>query len=127
MTQQGVSTTATTIDPAQPRPATIAVVGLGAIGSVVAGSLVAAGRHDVVVCVRTPVDRLVVERPDDTIDVAVRAVTDPAAVSAVDWVLLATKVHQTASAAGWLARLCGPATKSPCCRMASAMAAGWRL
>jgi 2-dehydropantoate 2-reductase len=89
----------------------IAVVGLGAIGGIIAGSLAALKRHDVVVCVRSPIDRLVVERPDDTVDVPIRALTDPSQAEPVDWVLLATKAHQTASAAPWLARLCGPQTR----------------
>jgi 2-dehydropantoate 2-reductase len=90
---------------------TIAVVGLGSIGGVIAGSLRAADRHDVVVCVRTPLERLIVERPDDVVDVPVRALTDPAQAAPVDWVLLATKVQQTASVAPWLAALCGPNTR----------------
>jgi 2-dehydropantoate 2-reductase len=90
---------------------TIAVVGLGSIGGVIAGSLRAADRDDVVVCVRTPLDRLVVERPDDVVDVPIRALTDPAQAEPVDWVLLATKVQQTASVAPWLDALCGPNTR----------------
>jgi len=90
---------------------TIAVVGFGSIGGVVAGSLVGAGRHDVVVCVRQPLERLIVERPSDTIEVPIRALTDPAGAAPVDWVLLCTKAHQTPSTAPWLAQLCGPATR----------------
>ncbi|TAM88587.1 MAG: 2-dehydropantoate 2-reductase [Candidimonas sp.] len=87
----------------------IAVVGLGAIGGVVAGSLVALGRYDVVACVRTPIKRLVIERPNDTVEVPIRALTAPADAEYVDWVLLCTKAHQMPSA--WLARLCGPGTR----------------
>lgn len=90
---------------------TVAVVGLGAIGGVVAGSLAAVGRHDVVVCVRSPIERLIVERPEDAIDVPVRALTDPADAVPVDWVLLCTKAHQTQSVSPWLARVCGPKTR----------------
>ena len=92
-------------------PVTIAVVGLGAIGGVIAGSLAALGRHDVTVCVRTPIDRLVVERPDDTVDVPVRALTKCEDAEPADWVLLCTKAHQTPMVAEWLARLCGPRTR----------------
>ena len=38
------------------------------------------------------------------------ALTDPALAEPVDWVLLCTKAHQTASAAPWLSRLCTPST-----------------
>lgn len=91
--------------------ATIAVVGLGGIGGVVAGSLAHAGRHDVLACVRTPVERLEVERPDRTVEVPLRAVTEPSEVTPVDWVLLCTKAHETPSAAPWLARLCASGTR----------------
>jgi 2-dehydropantoate 2-reductase len=96
--------------PAEPQRATIAVVGLGAIGGIVAGCLRDADRHDVVACVRTPVTRLVLERAEGTVELPLRALTDPAEASPVDWVLLCTKGHQTAAAAPWLTRLCGPAT-----------------
>lgn len=87
----------------------IAVVGLGAIGGVIAGSLAVLGRYDIVVCARTPIKRLVVERPDDTVDIPVHALTDPVDAQCVDWVLLCTKAHQIPSA--WLAGLCGPGTR----------------
>jgi 2-dehydropantoate 2-reductase len=90
---------------------TIAVVGLGSIGGILAGSLRHADRHDVVVCVRRPLERLIVERPDDVVDVPLRALTEPSQASPVDWVLLATKVQQTPSVAPWLAALCGPHTR----------------
>jgi len=86
-------------------------VGLGSIGGVVAGRLRHAGRHDVVACVRRPLDGLTVETPEGTVEVALRGVADPDGLAPVDWVLLATKAHHTASAAPWLARLCGPATR----------------
>ena len=98
-----------------PERATVAVIGIGSIGGVVAGCLRHADRHDVVACVRRPVDRgnlgLTVERPEGTVEVAFAALTDPQAATPVDWVLLATKAHHTASAAPWLARLCGPSTR----------------
>jgi 2-dehydropantoate 2-reductase len=96
--------------PARER-ASVAVVGLGNIGASVAGSLAHAGRHDVVACVRRPLERLTVDRPEGTVEVALAACTDPGAAAPVDWVLLATKAHHTASAAPWLARLCSPSTR----------------
>jgi 2-dehydropantoate 2-reductase len=90
---------------------TVAVVGLGSIGGVVAGLLQSADRSDVVACVREPLERLTVERSGESIEVPLRTLTDPADATPVDWVLLATKAHQSASAAPWLARLCGSATR----------------
>src|ERR1700676_2033092 len=90
---------------------TIAVVGLGSIGGIAAGCLRDADRHDVIACVRNPLDRLVLERPEGTVDVPLRALTDPALAARVDWVLLCTKGHQTPSAAPWLTRLCDAASR----------------
>jgi 2-dehydropantoate 2-reductase len=96
---------------AGPQRATLAVIGLGSIGGAVAGCLRHADRHDVIACVRRPLDRLTVEQPEETVEVPLRGVADPSDLAPVDWVLLATKAHHTASAAPWLARLCGPATR----------------
>jgi 2-dehydropantoate 2-reductase len=90
---------------------TVAVIGLGSIGGGAAGCLAAAGRHDVVACMRKPIARLTLERPDDTIELPLHTLADPAQATPVDWVLLCTKTHQTAAAAPWLARLCTPATR----------------
>lgn len=88
----------------------IAVVGLGSIGGVIAGSLDAAGRHHVTACVRREIERLVVERPDRIIEAQPRVLTDPSQAEIHDWVLLCTKAQDTASSAPWLQRLCGPTT-----------------
>lgn len=90
---------------------TVAVIGLGSVGGIVAGCLRAADRHDVVACVRRPIDRFVLEQPERSVEVSLRAVTDPAQAPHVDWVLLCTKTQQTPSAAPWLARLCDPSTR----------------
>jgi len=90
---------------------TVAIVGLGSIGGVIAGMLRAADRHDVTACVRTPVDRLTVERPGDVVQTPLRAITDPLQATPVDWVLLCTKVHDVPHAAPWLTRLCTPNTR----------------
>src|SRR5262249_2938028 len=73
--------------------------------------LYAAGRHDVTACVRKPIDRLVVERPDDTIEAKLRVLSDPTMAEPHDWVLLCTKAQDTASSEPWLRRLCGPNTR----------------
>jgi 2-dehydropantoate 2-reductase len=98
------------ISGARTRPLSVAVVGLGAVGGGAAGNLAAAGRHDVFVCTRQPVERFTLERAEGAIEPPLRSLTDPAQAKPVDWVLLCTKTHQTASAAPWLARLCGAQT-----------------
>ncbi len=89
---------------------TVAIVGLGSIGGVAAGCLGQAGLHDLVACVRSPMDRLTLEHPDGVAELPLHGLTEPAMATPVDWVLLCTKAHETASAAPWLARLCGPQT-----------------
>jgi 2-dehydropantoate 2-reductase len=89
----------------------VAVIGLGSIGGVAAASLAAAARHDVIACARRPIERLILDRPDGTIEPPLRCHTDPARAEPADWVLLCTKTHQTETAAPWLARLCTPQTR----------------
>src|ERR1700685_4385571 len=93
------------------RRSTVAVVGLGSIGGVAAGCLIAAGRHDVIACVRGPIERLTLDAPNGTVELPLTALTDPAQAKPVDWVLLCTKTHATASTAPWLKRLCAPGTR----------------
>jgi 2-dehydropantoate 2-reductase len=94
-----------------PHRSTIAVIGLGSIGGVAAGCLAAAGRHDVVACLRRPLDRLTLDRPEGTADIPLKSITHPAHAAPADWVLLCTKTHHTETAAPWLARLCTPQTR----------------
>jgi 2-dehydropantoate 2-reductase len=89
----------------------VAVIGLGAIGGVAAGCLAAAGRYDLVACVRQPIERLTLDAPDGTVTLPLHALTDPAQAKPVDWVLLCTKTHATASTAPWLKALCAPSTR----------------
>jgi 2-dehydropantoate 2-reductase len=96
--------------PAQQR-STVAVIGLGSIGGVAAGCLVAAGRHDVIACVRQPLTRLTLDGPNGIVELPLRSLTDPAQAKPVDWVLLCTKTHQTAATAPWLKQLCAPSTR----------------
>lgn len=92
----------------------IAVVGPGAIGGTIAAWL---SRNpeigELILCARTPLDRLVVETPDgDVIEARPRIVTDPAQVTTpVGWVLVATKAYDVEAAAQWLTPLVGPGTR----------------
>jgi 2-dehydropantoate 2-reductase len=94
--------------------ARVAVVGPGAIGATFAAAVQTAlgGTHELLLCGRTPLARVTVERPGEPpllIDAPVQ--TDPTrAGGPVDWVLLAVKAHQTDGARGWLQALCGDAT-----------------
>jgi 2-dehydropantoate 2-reductase len=90
---------------------TVAVIGLGSIGGVAAACLREAGNHDVVACARRPVDSLTLESPRGTLEGPMRTLTDPTDAEPVDWVLLCTKTHETASTAPWLARLCRASTR----------------
>jgi 2-dehydropantoate 2-reductase len=96
---------------AQARRLSVAVVGLGGIGGGAAGSLAAAGLHDITACTRQPIARFTLERAEGTVEAPLRVLTDPAQAKPVDWVLVCTKTHQTAAAGPWLARLCTPATR----------------
>ena len=87
--------------------ASVAVIGVGAVGGFFAAHAAAAG-HRVTLCVRRPFDRLVVESPGGRLDVDPPVLVDPADAAVADWVLLATKSHQTAAAAGWLEAVAGP-------------------
>ncbi|MGW3910253.1 2-dehydropantoate 2-reductase [Streptomyces sp. NPDC005070] len=90
----------------------VAVVGMGAVGSVVAAGLASTGRMEVTACVRSPLGGLRITRPDGAVEnILIPEILDPAQVSAVEWVVLATKAHQTAGAAPWLERLCGADTR----------------
>lgn len=89
----------------------IAVIGLGGIGSGVAGYLASAGLHEVIACVRTPISHLALEQEDSSTTVPIQCLSHPEEATPVDWVLLCTKVQDTPSSAPWLSRLCGPRTK----------------
>lgn len=97
-----------------PAKLSIAVVGPGAIGGTVAAWLSHSPNvASVTLCVRTPLDRLVVTAPDGRlIEADPRVVTDPSQVAeAVDWVLVATKAYDVAGAAKWLTPLVGADTR----------------
>lgn len=88
----------------------VAVIGAGAIGSVVAAALAKAG-HQVSLCVRTAMDHLSVEHDGKTVIVQATIVTDPAAAGDMDWIFVATKTQDTAGTKGWLDHMVGPKTR----------------
>lgn len=88
----------------------IAVIGPGAIGAVFAAAVQQAGHKDMVLCARSPVGRITVDR-DEHAPVLVDApiLTEPAMVEGpADWILLAVKAHQTEGASEWLKVLAAP-------------------
>lgn len=89
----------------------IAIVGVGAIGGVIGANLVRAGQHRVTFCVRQPAGALRITGVDEIAAGQIKEVVDPAQVPAADWVLVATKAHQTSGVVGWLRRLVGPRTR----------------
>ena len=89
---------------------TIAIIGPGAIGGILAAWLGQDPAHSVTVCARTPFNRLQVETPTGEITASPRVVTDPADAHPADWVLVATKAYDAASAARWLPAVCGENT-----------------
>jgi 2-dehydropantoate 2-reductase len=84
--------------------ARIAIVGVGAIGSVIASLLEEAG-HEVLLCVRRPLPELVVERASGSVRVSARRLLNPGEATPVDWVLVATKAYDVPAAAAWLGPL----------------------
>ena len=84
---------------------TIAIVGPGAIGGILAAWLAQDPKNEVTVCARSAFDRLEVETPEGRIEASPRILTDPAQATPVDWVLVATKAYDTEGTARWLAGL----------------------
>ncbi len=84
--------------------ARIAIVGVGAIGSVVAAHLEEAG-HEVLLCIRRPLPELVVERESGPVRVAARRLVSPGEAPAVYCILVATKAYDVPAAAAWLGKL----------------------
>jgi 2-dehydropantoate 2-reductase len=88
---------------------TVAVIGGGAVGGLFAAAAQECG-NETALCVRIPFAALEIEGNGVTRTVPVRIATDPTRETPVDWVMLATKAHDTAGAAGWLEKLIGPGT-----------------
>jgi 2-dehydropantoate 2-reductase len=83
----------------------IAIVGPGAVGSVIAACLHEAARHEIILCARRPLPELRVRTPSKLIVFSPQVLTEPERAQPVDWVLVTTKAYDAAGAAAWLQRL----------------------
>jgi 2-dehydropantoate 2-reductase len=82
--------------------ARVAIVGVGAIGGVLASLLHLAGRHQITLCTRRPLGLLTVRTPGGDVQVAATNLTDVVLACPVDWVLVATKAYDSEGAARWV-------------------------
>jgi 2-dehydropantoate 2-reductase len=82
--------------------ARVAIVGVGAIGGVLASLLHLSGRHQITLCTRRPLGQLTVRTPNGDVQVAATNLTDDVLASPVDWVLVATKTYDTEGAEHWV-------------------------
>jgi 2-dehydropantoate 2-reductase len=87
----------------------VAVIGGGGVGGLIAAAAQSAG-HNTVLCVRTPFPALEIRTGEAVREVPVRIATDPEPERPADWVLVATKIQDTPSAAAWLRHLTGVGT-----------------
>lgn len=89
----------------------IALIGPGAVGGVVAASIFQRGGHELVLCARRPIGELSVELLSAEVKFSPVVLTSPAQGQPVDWVLVATKAYDAAGAAEWLGHSVGPQTR----------------
>ena len=71
-----------------------------------ASLLQTSGRHELVLCVRRPVNQLVVEQAGGELRIDATILTRPDDAKPVEWVMVATKAYDVASTALWLDPLC---------------------
>ena len=90
---------------------TIALIGPGAIGGLTTAWLCQDETNQVTVCARTPFTSLRLETPDGPIEAHPTVLTSPVDGPSVDWILVATKAYDSASAAAWFAGLLGEHTQ----------------
>jgi 2-dehydropantoate 2-reductase len=84
----------------------LAIVGPGAVGSVIAAHLHLGGRHEIILCSRRPLPEIRVQTTDAEVSFAPLVLTDPAQSVAVDWALVTTKAYDAAVAAAWINAMC---------------------
>ncbi|HST57643.1 MAG TPA: 2-dehydropantoate 2-reductase [Longimicrobium sp.] len=89
----------------------VAVVGPGAIGTVVAAWLAQDAAIELTVCARTPVDGLEVYAPSGVLRASPSVLAEPEGGETMDWILISTKAYDAEGAARWLPGLLGPETR----------------
>lgn len=90
---------------------TIAIIGPGAIGGVVAAALHRGGGHELTLCARRAVGTLTVDLLGEVETFTPKVLTEPAQARPVDWVFVTTKAYDCAGAAAWFPMLVGPSTR----------------
>ena len=86
--------------------ARIAIVGVGAIGSVIGAALIQARAHDITLCARSATfEKLVIHFRNRDREIPAAPIVNEKDARPVEWLLLCTKAHQTASAARWFPAL----------------------
>jgi 2-dehydropantoate 2-reductase len=86
--------------------ARIAIVGVGAIGAVIAALLQSIEQHELLLCTRRPLPHLTVETPGGSINISYTNTTAPSLAEPVDWVIVATKAYDAPGAGAWIEHLC---------------------
>jgi len=82
----------------------VAVVGMGAVGTLLGGGLAAAG-HPILACGRAPITSITITSGTSQVSYPVTWTDQPRDLRHVRWTVLATKIHDTPAAANWLAAL----------------------
>lgn len=82
----------------------IALIGAGSVGCMLAAHLGVAG-HDIVVCGRAPLERIVMTIDGETVEHKVEWAAEPGELAPVRLAALATKIHHTPDVADWLGAL----------------------
>ena len=88
----------------RPSAEQVALIGAGSVGCMLAAHLAEAG-CEIVVCGRAPLERIVMTIDGEVVEHKVAWAADPGELPALRFAVLATKIHHTLDAAGWLAAL----------------------
>lgn len=82
----------------------ITVVGVGAVGGLIAAHLCQVPENVTSLAVRTAFERLILERDDTLLEAQPRVMTDPDQAQPADWILLSTKAYDSKAASEWFER-----------------------
>jgi 2-dehydropantoate 2-reductase len=91
--------------------ASIALIGPGAVGGVIAVTLAQRGGHGLTLCARRPLGELDVDLLGRPVRFSPRVLTEPAQGEPADWVFVCTKAYDCTGAAAWFPGLVGPQTR----------------